>query len=59
MYCMMRFAASVFPAPDSPLPLEDGEKQPDDDALIVFVALHIVEGRLGDGKHMRRHLSSG
>jgi hypothetical protein len=56
---MMRFAASVFPAPDSPLPLEDGEKQPDDDALIVFVALHIVEGRLGDGKHMRRHLSSG
>ena len=60
MYCMIRFAASVFPAPDSPL--DHGQyngwkdDEPDDDTLIVFVALHVVEGGFGDGKHVWRHL---
>jgi len=60
MYCMIRFAASVFPAPDSPLrALEKVEARiPDDDTLVVFITLHVVKGGFGDGKDVRRHLLS-
>jgi hypothetical protein len=62
---MIRLAASVLPAPDSPLRkvnmwncAEGAESLPDDDTLVVLVALHVVEGSFGDGEYVRGHLQA-
>lgn len=45
MYCIIRFAASVLPAPDSPLQRLAWQwwDEPDDDTLILFITFHVVE----------------
>jgi len=57
---MILLAASVFPAPDSPLKgkWQGCEVVPDYDTLVILVTLHIVKRGLCNGKNMRRHLQS-
>lgn len=37
---------------------EEAESLPDDDALVILVALHVVEGSFGDGEYVRGHLQA-